>query len=101
MDLGLEPPTKMTAKEHSLQRQSNTKYLFFVGVKPDADDNPTLVLPIHPSKGELIHTAGSKASQNSAYTEGIDGPRQLSTAAQLTSSAAPPTSTLEASQTYR
>ena len=72
MDLGLEPPTKMTTEERSLQCQSNIECLFFVGIKTDADDNPTLVMLICLPKGELVHKAESKVAQNSAYTEGID-----------------------------
>ena len=43
-----------------------------MGVSKDADDNPILILPVRSAEGELIHKAGSKAAQNSAYREGID-----------------------------
>ena len=72
MDLCLELPTKMIAEERSLQRQSNIECLFFMSVKTDADDNPILVLTNRSPGGKLVHKAGSKATQNSTYTEGID-----------------------------
>ena len=72
MDLGLDATPKMTAEERSLQRLHHIQCLFFMGVKKDANCNPTLILPVRSVEGELIHKAGSKAAQNSTYREGID-----------------------------
>ena len=72
MDLGLDATPKMTAEERSLQRLHHIQCLFFMGVKKDANCNPTLILPVRSVEGELIHKAGSKATQNSAYRECID-----------------------------
>ena len=54
----------MTAEERSLLRQNNIESLFFMGVKPDADENPTLILPVCSPGGELIYKAGSKVAKN-------------------------------------
>ena len=43
-----------------------------MGISKDTDDNPTLILPVRSAEGELIHKAGSKVAQNSAYREGIN-----------------------------
>ena len=72
MDLGLDVTPKLTADEKSTKRLHLTQCLFFMGISKDADDVPTLVLPVRSSEGELIHKAGSKAAQNAAYREGID-----------------------------
>jgi len=72
MDLGLDVTPKLTAEEKSNKRLHFTQCLFFMGISKDADDVPTLVLPIRSAEGELIHRAGSKAAQNAAYREGID-----------------------------
>ena len=72
MDLGLKNPTKLSIEEHGLLRQTNIDGLFFMGIRTNVNEKPTLVLHVRSPEGELNHKAGSKAAQNSAYREGID-----------------------------
>ena len=72
MDLGMDTQPKMSAEDRSLQRLNNIQCIFFMGIKDNADGTPALVLPIRSAEGDLIHKAGSKSAQNSAYREGID-----------------------------
>ena len=72
MDLGMDTQPKMSAEERSLQRLNNIQCIFFMGIQDDADGTPSLVLPVRSTEGDLIHKAGSKAAQNSAYREGIN-----------------------------
>ena len=72
MDLGMDTQPKMSAEDRGLQRLNNIQCIFFMGIKDNADGTPSLVLPIRSAEGDLIHKAGSKSAQNSAYREGID-----------------------------